>query len=65
MARICDKCGKGTVFGHSVSHAHNVSNRVWHPNLRRVRVREENGRTHHIRICTRCLRSGSVRKVVN
>lgn len=65
MARVCEKCGKGTVFGNSVSHAHNVTNRVWHPNLQRIRVREENGRTRRIRICMRCLRSGVVQKAVS
>ena len=65
MARICEVCGKKTIFGHNVSHAHNVTNRVWRPNLQKVRVREENGRTHRIRICTRCLRSGRVRKAVS
>ena len=65
MARICEICGKKTIFGHNVSHAHNVTNRVWRPNLQRVRVREENGRTHRIRICTRCLRNGKVRKAVS
>jgi large subunit ribosomal protein L28 len=65
MARVCEKCGKGTVFGRSISHAHNVTNRVWRPNLQRVRVQEENGHTHRIRICTRCLRSGRVQKAVS
>ena len=64
MARICEICGKKTIFGHNVSHAHNVTNRVWRPNLQRVRVREENGQTHRIRICTRCLRNGKVQKAV-
>ncbi|MET0555705.1 MAG: L28 family ribosomal protein, partial [Vicinamibacteria bacterium] len=25
MAQRCDVCGKGPQFGHSVSHAHNVT----------------------------------------
>lgn len=65
MARVCEVCSKKTVFGHSVSHAHNVTNRVWHPNLQRVRIREENGRTRRVRVCTRCLRNGKVRKAVS
>lgn len=65
MARICEVCAKGTVHGHNVSHAHNVTNRVWRPNLQRVRVREENGRTRRLRVCTRCLRAGRVRKAVS
>jgi len=65
MARVCEICAKKTVFGHNVSHAHNVTNRVWRPNLQRIRVLTEKGATRRIRICTRCLRSGKVRKAVS
>jgi large subunit ribosomal protein L28 len=65
MARRCESCGKGTAFGHNISHAHNVSNRRWLPNLQSVRVREENGRVRRVRVCTRCLRSGAIRKAVS
>ena len=36
MAKQCDVCGKSTVFGKNVSHAHNVTSRTWEPNLQRV-----------------------------
>ncbi len=49
------------MFGHSVSHAHNVSNRRWLPNLQRVRVME-NGAVKRRMVCTRCIRSGAVKK---
>lgn len=65
MARLCESCGRGPAFGHNVSHAHNVTNRRWLPNLQRVRVQEENGRVRRMRVCTRCLRSGVVRKAVS
>jgi large subunit ribosomal protein L28 len=65
MARACDICAKKTIFGHNVSHAHNVTNRSWQPNLQRVRVQIEAGGTKRMRVCTRCLRSGKVRKAVS
>ncbi|HXV75682.1 MAG TPA: 50S ribosomal protein L28 [Candidatus Polarisedimenticolaceae bacterium] len=65
MARICGICGKKTVFGNNVSHAHNVTSRRWLPNLRRVRVRTQGGGRKRVRICTRCLRSGKVEKAVS
>ena len=65
MARACEVCGKKTVFGHNVSHAHNVTNRAWLPNLQRVRVQTPGGGTRRMKICTRCLRSGAVRKAVS
>jgi len=61
MAKQCDLCGKSTVFGQQVSHAHNVTKRTWEPNLQSVRATVD-GRTKRIRVCTRCLRSGKVQK---
>ncbi len=63
MPRVCDTCGKGPRFGHNVSHAHNLTRRVWLPNLKRVRVAGGGG-SRHMRVCTRCLRSGRVRKAI-
>lgn len=64
MARVCEVCGKKTVFGRSVSHAHNVSNRTFRPNLQRIRVQIEGGGSRRAKVCTRCIRSGSIRKAV-
>ncbi len=61
MARRCEICDKGVMFGHNVSHAHNVSNRRWLPNLQRVRVVEK-GSVRRRMVCTRCIRSGKVQK---
>lgn len=38
MARRCDLTGTGPVFGRSISHAHNVSNRRFMPNLQKKRI---------------------------
>jgi large subunit ribosomal protein L28 len=61
MSRVCAICSKGTVHGRSVSHAHNVTNRTFKPNLQRVRALVD-GRVRRILVCTRCLRSGKVMK---
>jgi large subunit ribosomal protein L28 len=49
------------MFGSSISHAHNVTNRRWNPNLQRVRVRLA-GKVKKMYVCTRCLKSGAVEK---
>ncbi len=63
MARKCYVCEKTPVFGHTISHAHNVRSRRFNPNLQSVRV-VENGAVKRVRVCTRCLRSGKVQKAV-
>jgi large subunit ribosomal protein L28 len=62
MAQRCEICGKGPQFGNSVSHAHNVTNRRFKANIQKVRAVLDNGTHRRIRVCTRCLRSGKVRK---
>lgn len=65
MARVCEICGKRPVVGNNVSHANNKTKRVWRPNLQKIRALDDkNGAVRRIKICTRCLRSGFVRKAV-
>ena len=61
MAQRCDVCGKGPLFGNRVSHAHNVTNRRFNPNLQTVRAVTK-GVQRRVKVCTRCLRSGKVAK---
>lgn len=63
MAFSCDLCGKRHQSGHNVSHANNKTKRIFAPNLQRVKALVD-GTTKHIRVCTRCLRSGLVKKAV-
>jgi large subunit ribosomal protein L28 len=62
MARVCTVCGKGPMTGNNVSHANNKTRRRWLPNLRRVHVVGEDGANKHIRVCTRCISAGKIRK---
>lgn len=59
----CQACGKKKVVGNNVSHANNKTKRKVFPNLQRTRIQTDGGvkRTY---VCTRCLRSGAVKKVV-
>ena len=61
VARICEICGKGPSVGHYVSHANNKTKRRWLPNLQRVRAKVH-GMVKYMRVCTRCIRSGWVKK---
>jgi len=64
VARTCGICGKRPVHGNQISHAHNVSSRVWYPNIQRVRVMV-GGSRRRMKVCTRCLRSGAVVKAAS
>jgi large subunit ribosomal protein L28 len=61
MAKQCEICGKKTVYGNNVSHAHNVTPRTWQPNLQGVRAIFD-GHVRHVMVCTRCLRSDKITK---
>lgn len=63
MARKCDICGKGVVFGRQVSKRGNKTNRPWFPNIQSARVLV-NGQVQKLNVCTRCLRSGKIRRAV-
>ena len=63
MAKKCTVCGKGPMVGHHVSHAHNLTKRRFLPNLHKMKV-ELDGKVQKAYVCTRCLRSDKVTKVV-
>jgi large subunit ribosomal protein L28 len=63
MAKRCHFCDKRTISGHSISHAHNVSNRTWIPNLQKVKAFID-GSSRRVWACTRCLRNGKVQKPI-
>lgn len=59
----CAICGKKRIIGNNVSHSNNKTKRIIMPNLQRIRVFTESG-VKRLRICTRCIRSGKVKKAV-
>jgi large subunit ribosomal protein L28 len=61
MSKQCEICGKATVTGRQLSHAHNVTPRTFEPNLRRVKALID-GAVRTVRVCARCLRSGRIQR---
>jgi large subunit ribosomal protein L28 len=49
-------CGKGSQFGHNVSHSKKATKRQFKANVQRVRV-EIDGKMRRMHLCTRCLRT--------
>lgn len=63
MSRICAVCGKKPSTGNNVSHANNKTKKTWYPNLQQVKALN-NGTVRTMKVCTRCIRTGAVTKVV-
>jgi large subunit ribosomal protein L28 len=61
MSKVCDICGKRPQVGNNVSHANNRTKKTWYPNLQKVNA-VVNGQRKKITVCTRCIRSGAVKK---
>jgi large subunit ribosomal protein L28 len=77
MAKQCEICGKGPQVGNQVTirgkkkylggvgtKVTGISRRKFKPNLQRVKVSTTNGTHKAINVCTQCLKSGAVTKVV-
>lgn len=65
MARVCEICGKKPMVGNNVSHANNKTKKIWYPNLQKMRVtNNKTGAVKKMKVCTRCLRSGFVKKAL-
>lgn len=63
MAKGCEVCGKGKMYGNKVTFSNRKIPRSWSPNLRRVRAIVD-GSVKRIHVCTRCLRSGYVERAL-
>jgi large subunit ribosomal protein L28 len=77
MSRRCEVCGKGPTKGNQVAHRGKakylggvgtkitgITRRVFLPNLKRVRITTDNGTNRRIRICTQCMRSGAITRLI-
>ena len=57
MSRKCYLSGKGPLSGYNVSHANNKTKKRSLPNLRRVKIRLEDGTSVRIRVAASTLRT--------
>ncbi|NLG17476.1 MAG: 50S ribosomal protein L28 [Fibrobacter sp.] len=56
MSKTCEICGKHPQSGNTISHAHNVSKRIFYPNLRTIKQTID-GTSKKIKICMKCLKA--------
>ena len=77
MSQACEVCGKKVQMGNSVTtrgkakylggvgtKVTGITRRQFRPNLQRVRVTTPGGTNKRMRVCTQCLRSGAVKRLV-
>ncbi|HIP46932.1 MAG TPA: 50S ribosomal protein L28 [Campylobacterales bacterium] len=57
MSRKCAISGKGPMVGNNVSHAQNKTKRRFLPNLRTIRIVQEDGTKKKIRVSAKQLRT--------
>lgn len=75
MSRICETCGKTVSFGNTIAtrglakykggvgiKTTGINKRKFKPNIQRVRVMTKNGSVRRAKVCTKCMRSGMVKK---
>lgn len=63
MAKVCEICGKGYLYGNNVSHANNRTRRRWEPNLHKIKI-VINGGVKRAYVCTSCIKSGKIQKAI-
>ncbi|HTN76254.1 MAG TPA: 50S ribosomal protein L28 [Pirellulaceae bacterium] len=77
MAVQCEVCGKKPSMGNQVeirgkakylggvgTKVTGISRRKFKPNLQSIKVSTTNGSTKTMRVCTSCIRTGTIRKAV-
>lgn len=75
MAKVCESCGKKPMYGNTISRrglakykggvgikATGVNRRKFYPNLQKLRVEDKDGVVRRAKVCTKCLKSGMVKK---
>ena len=77
MSQVCEVCGKSPSMGNRVTHrgkakylggvgtkVTGITRRKFRPNLQSVKVATPNGTHKTARVCTQCIRSGAITKIV-
>ena len=57
----CEVCGKSVAFGLKVSHSNRKTNRVFKPNVKKVKAVVD-GTHKSVYVCSRCLRSNKIQR---
>ena len=64
MGNMIETRGKAKYLGGVGTKITGITRREFKPNLQRVKITTPNGTNKYVRVCTRCLKAGVVRKAV-
>jgi len=64
MGNMIETRGKAKYLGGVGTKITGITRREFRPNLQRVKITTPNGTNKYVRVCTRCLKAGVVRKAV-
>ncbi len=64
MAKVCEICNRNKKTGFNVSHSNKKTKREWRSNIQKVRVALDNNQVKRINVCTRCIRSGKIKRAI-
>lgn len=75
MSRVCEACNKRVSFGNSIAtrgiaiykggvgiKKTGITRRRFKPNIQRIRIQDKNGTVRRMKVCSKCIRAGKVRK---
>ncbi|MDD4842791.1 MAG: 50S ribosomal protein L28 [Anaerotignum sp.] len=64
----CEICGKDQIRGHRISinrsQVSRRANRKWKPNVKKIKIVENNGNVKSIYVCTKCMRANKVTRAI-
>lgn len=62
MSKVCVICNKSKMGGNKVSHSNIKTPKTWSANLQKVKMVTENGSIVKDYVCTKCLKSGKIKR---
>ena len=62
MSRVCSICEKGKMSGNLVSHSNRKTPRLLSANVHKVKIVADNGSVNNEYVCTKCLKSGKIKR---
>ncbi len=64
MAKVCEVCERKKDTGFNVSHSNKKTKKTWKANVQKIRVAIDGKHSQRMNVCTRCIKSGKVKRAI-